>query len=256
MIELKQIGKTFYKDRNALQAVEDVSLVFKTNTITALIGPSGCGKSTLLNMIAGLYQPTEGSVHWNQKKLEHVNTAVGYMTQKDNLLPWRTVISNVALPLEIIGVSKQARNEEAKKILKLVNLDGFEEKYSNELSGGMRKRACLARMLLHNPEILLLDEPFAALDAQLRVAMHDLLLKLWSERQQTIILVTHDLVEAITLADRVIVFSPRPAKVAYEKTIELERPRDVMQVRFSKEFQNIHNEIWEYLRQQYAEEKI
>jgi NitT/TauT family transport system ATP-binding protein len=256
MIELKNIGKTFYKERTELLAVKDVSLTLKPHTVTALIGPSGCGKSTLLNMIAGLYQPTEGSVYWNNQKLDYVNTDVGYMTQKDNLLPWRTVINNVALPLEIAGVPKAERLAEAVKILKLVNLDGFEDKYSSELSGGMRKRACLARMLLYDPKILLLDEPFAALDAQLRVAMHDLLLKLWSERKQTIVLVTHDLVEAITLADRVVVFSPRPAKVAYEKMIDLERPRDVMQVRFSKEFQNIHNEIWEYLRQQYAGEKI
>jgi len=256
MIELKQVGKIFYKDQNKFQAVEDVSLTFKPHTVTALIGPSGCGKSTLLNMIAGLYQPTQGAVYWNNKKLDHVNSDVGYMTQKDNLLPWRTVIDNVSLPLEVIGAPKKERHEEARKILKLVNLEGFEDKYSSELSGGMRKRACLARMLLYDPKILLLDEPFAALDAQLRVAMHDLLLKLWSERQQTIILVTHDLVEAITLADRVVVFSPRPARVAYEKFIGLERPRDVMQVRFSKEFQIIHNEIWEYLRQQYVDEKI
>jgi len=137
-----------------------------------------------------------------------------------------------------------------------VGLSGFETKYPSELSGGMRKRACLARMLVLKPQALLLDEPFAALDAQLRIAMHDLLLRLWAEKQQTILLVTHDLVEAITLADRVVVFTRRPARVAYEQVIDLPRPRDVQHVRITPRFEELYNSIWEQLRLEYAEEKL
>lgn len=256
MIELQSIGKTFYKGKTALEAVNDVNLQFETHSITALIGPSGCGKSTLLNMIAGLYEPSKGNVYYKGAPVADVNTDVGYMTQKDNLLPWRTVLDNVAMPLELAGVPVARRHEEAREMLAQVGLKGFEEKFSSELSGGMRKRVCLARMLLYKPQILLLDEPFAALDAQLRIAMHDLLLRLWTKNRQTIVFVTHDLVEAITLADRVVVFGPRPATVTYEERIDLPRPRDVMQVRFTKQFQEIHNTIWERLRQQYAEENL
>ncbi len=256
MIELQSLGKTFYKDKSNLEVVSNISLAFKAHSFTALIGPSGCGKSTLLNMIAGLYKPTSGDILYNGKQIVGVNTDVGYMTQKDNLLPWRTILDNVALPLEIAGVPKKQRHEQARSILQQVDLSGFENKYSSELSGGMRKRACLARMLLYKPKILLLDEPFAALDAQLRIAMHELLLRLWEEYKQTIILVTHDLIEAVSLADRVIVFSPRPASVAFQKEVDLARPRDVLQVRFTKEFQNSHNTIWDYLQQQYAADRL
>jgi NitT/TauT family transport system ATP-binding protein len=256
MIQLKSIGKTFSKGAEEVRAVEHIDLGITEREIIALIGPSGCGKSTLLNMIAGLYEPTEGEVHYDGRRVTDVNTNVGYMTQKDNLLPWRTVLDNVALPLEIKGWTRDKRYEAARAMIAHVGLDGFEQKYSSELSGGMRKRVCLARMLLYGPRALLLDEPFAALDAQLRIAMHDLLLRLWAENQQTIVLVTHDLVEAITLADRVVVFTKRPARVAFELAVDLARPRDVQEVRFTKAFQEIYNTIWERLRQEYDEEKL
>ena len=256
MIELQGIGKTFRKGSEAVRAVAGVNLTVAPHSIVALIGPSGCGKSTLLNMIAGLYPPSEGRIVYNGSRVSDVNTAVGYMTQKDNLLPWRTVLDNVALPMELAGWSAGRRYDAARAMLAEVGLADFEDKYSSELSGGMRKRACLARMLLYEPKALLLDEPFAALDAQLRIAMHDLLLRLWGENQQTIILVTHDLVEAITLADRVVVFSRRPARVTYERTIDLPRPRDVVQVRFTQRFHEIHDAVWDKLRAEYAEEAL
>jgi NitT/TauT family transport system ATP-binding protein len=256
MIELEGIGKTFRKGREEVRAVARVDLKLETQSIVALIGPSGCGKSTLLNMIAGLYEPSEGRVIYQGHQVSDVNTDVGYMTQKDNLLPWRTVLDNVALPLELAGQSKTKRHEAARTMIRQVGLDGFEGRYSGELSGGMRKRACLARMLLYEPRALLLDEPFAALDAQLRITMHDLLLKLWAANKQTILLVTHDLVEAITLADRVVVFSRRPARVTHDQPIDLPRPRDVAQVRFTEHFHEIYNAIWDKLRGEYVEEKL
>jgi NitT/TauT family transport system ATP-binding protein len=256
MIELHGIGKTFRKGPEEVRAVDAVSLRLADRSIVALIGPSGCGKSTLLNMIAGLYAPTEGRISYEGKLVTDVNTDVGYMTQKDNLLPWRTVLGNVALPLEIAGVPERKRYEAARAMIEHVGLTGFEGKYSGELSGGMRKRVCLARMLLYGPKTLLLDEPFAALDAQLRIAMHDLLLRIWSENRQTVILVTHDLMEAISLSDRVVVFTKRPARVAFEETIDLPRPRDVSEIRFTQRFHEIYNSIWDRLRREYDEEKL
>jgi NitT/TauT family transport system ATP-binding protein len=256
MIELQAIRKTFRRRKDEVQAVASVDLTIEAQSIVALIGPSGCGKSTLLNMIAGLYHPDSGQILYGGDTVNDVNTHVGYMTQKDNLLPWRTVIDNVALPLELAGWSAARRREAASGMIAHVGLAGFEDKYPSELSGGMRKRVCLARMLVYGPQALLLDEPFAALDAQLRIAMHELLLRLWAENRQTIVLVTHDLVEAVSLADRVIVFTRRPARVAFEQTIELPRPRDVQEVRFTPKFHEIYNAIWERLRQEYVEEKL
>lgn len=256
MIELKGIGKTFGRGAGQLHAVTNVNLNIETRSIIAFIGPSGCGKSTLLNMVAGLYQPSYGRVVYEGKPVYDVNTDVGYMTQKDNLLPWRNVRDNVALPLELIGLSRGERHERARAVIGQVGLEGFQEKFPSSLSGGMRKRVSLARMLLYEPKTLLLDEPFAALDAQLRLVMHDLLLRLWSEQRQSIVLVTHDLVEAISLADRVIVFTKRPATVALDQVIDLPRPRDVREVRFTKQFHDIYNSIWDRLRQEYDEEKL
>jgi NitT/TauT family transport system ATP-binding protein len=253
MIELRGIGKVFRKGREQVRAVAGVDLEVRPGSVVALIGPSGCGKSTLLNMIAGLYEPSEGTVRYDGAPVTDVNTKVGYMTQKDNLLPWRSVLDNVAMPLELAGLPRLQREAEARQMIAHVGLQGFETKFSGELSGGMRKRVCLARMLLYRPQTLLLDEPFAALDAQLRIAMHELLLRIWAEGGQTIVLVTHDLVEAISLAERVVVFTRRPARVAFEETIDLPRERDVGEIRFTPEFHRIYNHIWGRLREQYEE---
>src|SRR6195256_2165803 len=210
MIRIENVSKSFYKRGAVVDAVQDINLTIKRHEIVAVIGPSGCGKSTLLNMIAGLYAPTRSRVVYNGATVSNVNTDVGYMTQKDNLLPWRSVRDNVAFPLELAGVPQAERARRADEVIRHVGLQGFEDRYPNELSGGMRKRACLGRMLLYGAETALLDEPFGALDAQLKLAMHDLLLKLAAENKQTVVLVTHDLMEAVTLADRVLVCTRRP----------------------------------------------
>jgi NitT/TauT family transport system ATP-binding protein len=178
------------------------------------------------------------------------------MTQKDTLFPWRTVRNNVALPSELAGQGKTERHREAIDILGRVGLDGFENRYPSELSGGMRKRAALARMLTYRPETFLLDEPFGALDAQLKLAMHELLLRLWSEDKQTILVVTHDLVEAITLSDRVIVLTRRPSRIILDQKVDLPRPRDVLNVRFTPRFKEIYDQLWDFLRVEYEEERL
>ncbi|HEY5378789.1 MAG TPA: ABC transporter ATP-binding protein [Pseudolabrys sp.] len=256
MIDLQHISKTFRKKDETVEAVRDVNLRIERKEIVAIIGPSGCGKSTLLNMIAGLYAPTSGTVVYKGAVVSDVNTDVGYMTQKDNLFPWRTVRDNIAFPLELAGAPKSERADKADKVIKHVGLGGFENRYPHELSGGMRKRACLARMMLYGAETALLDEPFAALDAQLKLAMHDLLLQLAAESGQTVVLVTHDLMEAVTLADRVLVCTRRPATIALEQRIDLKRPRDVLNVRFTSEFKELYDLLWERLRVEYHEERI
>jgi NitT/TauT family transport system ATP-binding protein len=256
MIRIENVSKSFYKRGAVVDAVQDINLTIKRHEIVAVIGPSGCGKSTLLNMIAGLYAPTRGRVVYKDATITDVNTDVGYMTQKDNLLPWRSVRDNVAFPLELAGVSKAERMERADGVIRHVGLQGFEDRFPNELSGGMRKRACLGRMLLYGAETALLDEPFGALDAQLKLAMHDLMLRLVAENKQTVVLVTHDLMEAVTLADRVLVCTRRPATIALEQRIELARPRDVLNVRFSNAFKDYYDALWERLRVEYSEERV
>ena len=256
MIRIENLSKSFYKGTTAIDAVRNMNLAIARHEIVAVIGPSGCGKSTLLNMIAGLYAPTRGQIVYKGAPISDVNTDVGYMTQKDNLLPWRSVRDNVAFPLELAGVSKAERSRRADEVIRHVGLQGFEERYPNELSGGMRKRACLGRMLLYGAETALLDEPFAALDAQLKLAMHDLMLRLVSESKQTVVLVTHDLMEAVTLADRVLVCTRRPATIALEQRIDLGRPRDVLNVRFTSAFKEHYDVLWDRLRLEYREDRI
>jgi NitT/TauT family transport system ATP-binding protein len=256
MIEVQNVSKTFAKGEELVEATRDVDLTVASGEIVALIGPSGCGKSTLLNMIAGLYAPSRGCILYKGAAVDGVNTSVGYMTQKDNLLPWRTVRDNIAFPLELAGVKRSERLVRADRVLERVGLSGFGTRYPHELSGGMRKRASLARILLYGAETMLLDEPFAALDAQLRLAMHDLVLGLAAEGGQTIVLVTHDLIEAVTLADRVAVCTQRPATIAFEQAIDLRRPRDVLNVRFEPRFRELYDAIWERLRREYQEERL
>jgi NitT/TauT family transport system ATP-binding protein len=256
LVRIESLHKAFHRGKETVEAVAGIDLTIERGEIVALIGPSGCGKSTLLHMIAGLYAPSAGNVLYGDRVVTDVNTAVAYMTQKDNLLPWRTVRDNVAFPLELAGVSVTERNRRAEEVLAKVGLSGFEQRFSAELSGGMRKRACLARMLLQGAECLLLDEPFGALDAQLKMSMHDLLLRLAAEGKQTVVFVTHDLMEAVTLADRVVVCTRRPATIALQKPIHLSRPRDVVNVRFEPEFKALYDSIWDRLREEYSEDHL
>src|SRR5690606_26334931 len=188
-------------------------------------GPSGCGKSTLFNLIAGLDLPTEGRVLMDGRDLTGLQGQVGYMLQKDLMLPWRTILQNVALGLEIAGVSKSSREELALRFITLYGLGGFEDRYPGELSGGMRQRAALLRTILFNRDVILLDEPFGALDALTRSQMQEWLLDLWDDLGKTVLFVTHDIDEAIYLSDVVYVMSARPGRIVRRLDIDLERPR-------------------------------
>jgi NitT/TauT family transport system ATP-binding protein len=258
IISIRGASKRFFVQGKEVEALKPTALHVKRQEFVALVGPSGCGKSTCLNLIAGLLRPTAGEVRYHDKPVAGPNRSVGYMTQKDTLLPWRTAADNIAIALELRcrSVARSELRDRVAEMIKLVGLTGFEQHYPAQLSGGMRKRVALARTLIYEPETLLMDEPFGALDAQLKLVMQDQLQRLTSERQITVVFVTHDLGEAITLADRVVVFSRRPARVAHEQRVDLPRPRDVAQVRFTGRFHEIYNAIWEKLREEYVEEKL
>jgi NitT/TauT family transport system ATP-binding protein len=247
LIEYCEVGRQFATRRGTVVACEGVNLTVHEGEFLAIVGPSGCGKSTLLNMAAGLLPPSAGQVFYRGARVSGPNTSVGYMTQRDTLLPWRTVEDNVAIGLELRGQGRAERYAIAHGWLARVGLGEFEKHFPAQLSGGMRRRVSLARTLAYEPETILMDEPFGALDAQLRLVMHDELLKLWSATGTTMVFVTHDLAEAITLADRVVVFSARPGHIRAVESVELARPRDVFRIRFDPQFANLHDRLWSYL---------
>ena len=249
IIQWQNVSKVFAKDGKPIEAVADVSVNIRRGEFISIVGPSGCGKSTLLNMTAGTMPINGGVITYNGQPVDAVNTRVGYMTQKDNLLPWRTVKGNVALPLEIQGVPKARREERVREQIERVGLSGFENHYPRELSGGMRKRVALIRTLIYGPETLLMDEPFGALDSQLKLILQDELLRIWGDSGQTIIFVTHDLHEAIALSDRVVVLSRRPARVKMIADVPLSRPRNVFDLSFNKETAELQRHLWEALRE-------
>jgi NitT/TauT family transport system ATP-binding protein len=251
--EFRNACKSYVKDNTATPVLKDVSLRAKPGEFVALVGPSGCGKSTLLNLLAGLLNVTSGEVLFQGRPVVAVNTHVGYVTQRDNLVPWRSVEGNLALPLEIRNVSRSEREIRVREAIQKVGLTGFGKHYPSELSGGMRKRVTLARALIYGANTLLMDEPFGALDAQLKLVIEDELMKLWHEARPTILYVTHDLTEAITLADRVVVFSSRPAQILAIEQIDIPRPRDLNTTRFLPYFKDVHEKLWGLLKANQSE---
>lgn len=246
-ISIEGVDKRYIGRGRETVALDSVSLQIQPGELIAFVGPSGCGKSTLMNMIAGIIQPTNGQIVHNGSVVRGINRDVGYLTQADSVLPWRTVERNVSLPLEYRGVPAAERGPRVAKILDLVELAGFDKSFPRELSGGMRKRVALAQMLVYSPNTLLLDEPFGALDAQLKMVMQQQLLNIWMEQRKTIVFVTHDLSEAIAVANRVVVFSGRPGRIKHIEPIDIPHPRDVFRVRFLPEFERAYDSLWQQL---------
>jgi sulfonate transport system ATP-binding protein len=218
----------------------------------ALVGPSGCGKSTVLNMIAGLVAPTGGVIRLDGQALAGIPRKVGYVFQKDTVFPWRTVVQNVELGLAYQGLPRGERERRVREAIRLVGLEGFEDAFPATLSGGMRQRVALIRTLVVEPEILLMDEPFGALDTHTKLRLQAQLLALWTGRRQTIVFVTHDLAEAITLADRVIVLTSRPGRIKHVHAVELPRPRDVIRIRETDEYAREFSALWHVLGEEFA----
>ena len=249
-IELRAAAKTFTARGQDIAALSATDLRVGAEEFVALVGPSGCGKSTILNMVAGLLEPSAGAVLYDGAPVRGPNQRVGYMTQKDTLLPWRSAADNIRLALELRcrATPRAEANERVARMIDLVGLRGFEAHFPAELSGGMRKRVAIARALIYEPETLLLDEPFGALDAQLKLLLLDQLQELTRSRRMTVLFVTHDLGEAITLADRIVVISARPGRVRAIHDVGLARPRDVFRIRFSEAFGQMHEALWDELK--------
>ena len=249
-IRLVGAGKTFQVRGTEVEALQPVDLEVGREEFVALVGPSGCGKSTILNLVAGLLTPSAGKVLYDGQQVTGPNRRVGYLTQKDTLLPWRSTADNIRIALELKcrATPRAEAADRVAQMMELVGLRGFEHHYPAELSGGMRKRAALARTLIYEPETLLMDEPFGALDAQLKLLMLDQLQRLTQHRRMTVVFVTHDLGEAITLADRIVVLSARPGRIRAVHEVRLPRPRDVFKIRFTEDFAHQHERLWDELK--------
>ncbi|MGH7768656.1 MAG: ABC transporter ATP-binding protein [Candidatus Binatia bacterium] len=248
LLSVKNVRREFNVRGKNVLALDTLDLGIDEGEFVTVVGPSGCGKSTLLNLVVGLLSPSAGQIIFRGRAVNGINPEIGYVTQKDNLLPWRTLIQNVELALEIRGVEKNARRRRAEELIGRVGLNGFEEHYPHELSGGMRQRANIIRTLIYDPELILMDEPFGPLDAQTRIVLQEQLLKLWFASRKTILFITHDLVEAITLADRVVVMTSRPGRVKHIAAVPIARPRDVYEIHSSPEFREVYDTLWRELR--------
>lgn len=231
-IEVEHLSQTFRGADGELDALGDVSFTLDSREFVCVLGPSGCGKSTLLRLIAGLITPTSGSIRFG---CGNTLPNISLVFQQANLMPWRTVEQNILLPLEVKGVESKVAREKAAELIQLVGLEGFTKAWPCELSGGMAQRVAIARAFIAEPDLLLLDEPFGALDALTRERMGAELLKLWQERQRAVIMVTHSISEALLLSDRVLVLTARPGQIVKELKVDLPRPRDE-ETRYSKKF--------------------
>jgi sulfonate transport system ATP-binding protein len=251
VIELRDATKRFRGSAGGVHtAVRNLDLAVRPGEFVAVVGPTGCGKSTTLSLVSGLEPPSSGQVYVNGTPVHGIPAGVGYMFQNDAVLPWRSVLDNVATGPRYRGARKAAARAKARDWVTRVGLAGFESYYPHQLSGGMRKRVALAQTLVNEPSIMLMDEPFSALDVQTRALMQDELLRLWSGTGAAVMFVTHDLEEAIALADRVVVMTASPATIKAEFDIPLPRPRDVEDIRLTAEFLDIYREVWRSLREE------
>jgi NitT/TauT family transport system ATP-binding protein len=249
-VSLQDVTITFHvKDRPAFTAVRDATLHVPDGEFVAIVGPTGCGKSTLLNVAAGLLAPSSGDTQIFGASLTGLNRNAGYLFQAEALFPWKTARENVSIGLEVAGVAASEARRRADEWLARVGLAGFGDRYPHMLSGGQRKRVGLAQVLIRDPKILLMDEPFGPLDAQTRQIMGNLLLDLWSADRKAVLFVTHDLEEAIALSDRVVIMSAGPAaRIMGDWRVALPRPRDILEVKLQPAFHELHREIWMTLR--------
>jgi NitT/TauT family transport system ATP-binding protein len=248
-IEIDNVEHWFRDDRSGrhVHAVARTSFSVRDGEFVSVVGPSGCGKTTLLNIVSGLARQTRGNVRVRGKEVSGVQSnLVGYMFARDTLLPWRTAQSNVEFGLDALPA--QEKKQRAQQYMHLVGLAGFEHAYPDQLSHGMRQRVALARTLAANPSILLMDEPFGALDAQTKLLMEEEVLKIWEANQKTVMFVTHDLVEALMLSDRVIVLSARPCRIKAEYRVEFPRPRDAEEMQANVEFSSLVRQVWHDLK--------
>jgi len=246
-LKLDHLSVRYENKGESTLAVTDVNLTVKNGEFVSVVGPSGCGKSTLLKVVSGLLKPSEGTAYIDGKPITDVPESIGMVFQNDALLPWKSVIDNIRLPLAIKGQSRTEQEDKARDLIKMVGLEGFEHFYPSRLSGGMRKRVALARAFAHDPSLYLMDEPFGPLDAQTRVSIGEEFVKMWERVGKSVLFITHDIEEAIALSDRVVVMTGRPGTIKAEFEVPLERPRPFYDIRFDSRFKELQKEIWESL---------
>jgi sulfonate transport system ATP-binding protein len=256
-VEVRGLRKSFQLSGATIEAVRDVSFGIRRGEFVALLGPSGSGKSTVLNMIATLIRPSAGEILIDRKLVVtgRATPNVGYVFQRDTLFPWRTVADNIGYGLQLAGVPDAERKERIAICVAQAGLKGFERAYPSALSGGMRQRAALMRTLVVEPQILLMDEPFGALDTHTKIDMHQVLLRIWEREQQTVLFVTHDLGEALTLADRIILFSARPGQIKDVFEVDFARPRDAVKVRETPRYAELFQHIWHSLGEEFIKDR-
>jgi NitT/TauT family transport system ATP-binding protein len=248
-IELAGVTKRFATPSGGIYtALQDLEVSVAQGEFCAVVGPTGCGKSTTLTLVAGLERPSAGKVLIDGQAVAGITPGVGFVFQNDAVFPWKSVLDNVAAGPRFRGIRRQAANEAARDWLRRVGLSGFEDRYPHQLSGDMHKRVALAQSLINEPQVLLMDEPFSALDVQTRSILADELLSLWDLTRPAVVFVTHDLEEAIALADKVVVLTAGPGRVKATFPIDLPRPRNAQEIRFTEEFLSLYHEIWEALR--------
>ena len=254
-LELKGIHH-IYGGEKQTEAIRHIDIEVKDGEFLAIVGASGCGKSTLLTIMCGMIEPTEGEVKIDGEPVRSNKHKIGYISQTDTLLPWRKIESNVALGLEIEKIPKKERLERAREMMRVSGLEGFEKMYPFELSGGMRKRAVIIRALIQNPDIIFMDEPFGPLDVFTRETLQKEILRMWTERKNTIVYITHDIAEAITLADRIVLLSRRPSVIKNEYIVDIERPRIIEECKYNPKFLELEKEIWNDIKDELTEEEV
>ncbi len=250
MLSIEGVRKEFTGGARPVLALEAIDLNIERGEFVTLVGPSGCGKSSLLTLISGLSAPSAGRIRIDGRAISGTDREVGFITQQDNLFPWRTLMDNVALALEIAGAGSAERKREAGRWIRRVGLEGFEQAYPHQLSGGMRQRANIIRTLIYEPSVILMDEPFGPLDAQTRLSLQALLLSIWENQRSTVLFVTHDLTEAIALADRVVLMSARPGRIVRADRVDIPRPRDIFYMHDLPEFRRLYDALWHELAAQ------
>jgi NitT/TauT family transport system ATP-binding protein len=249
ILRFREVSKTFRTPRGEVPAIGNISIDVSDGEFLTIVGPSGCGKSTLLNLLVGLEKPSGGSILLEGRQ-EIDRMRIGYVMQDDNLYPWRTLQQNVEFPLELRGVAPAERTRIARDYLAKVQLDGFENRYPYELSGGMRQRGNIVRALSYSPRVIIMDEPFGPLDAQTRILLQQQLLDIWQHEKKTVIFITHDLHEAIALGDRVMVLTKRPGSVKAIHDINLPRPRDIRHIHENAVFRELLSTLGDQLEEE------
>lgn len=242
VLQVRSLSMTFPAEQESLVAIQDLSFSLAAQEFVCVLGPSGSGKTTLLRVLAGLLSPTSGEVVFSTDDNGGKVPRIGFVFQQANLMPWRTVLENITLPLELQGVLKAEADRRAEELVALVGLQGFEYNWPRDLSGGMAQRVALARALIQDPDLLLLDEPFGALDALTREQMGAELLRIWQARRKTVLMVTHSISEALLLSDRILVFTPRPGRIRLDLKVNLPRPRQE-EIRYSPRFAELSRRL-------------